>query len=405
MKRGFLEKLLEKIQLLQPHEVQNYLAELAREKGFLETIFDALLEGILVTDTNGKLLYLNRSAANFFGLEPASSTGKHVSELIHGLDWNDLDRNGNEVACRDMEVFYPIHRILEFYVVNINLNRDGADSSARAILLRDVTQNRRSAEETRESDKISALTQLAAGVAHEIGNPLNSLGIHLQLLQRRIRQMPPKFRSQLEESIAISCQEVSRLDAIITQFLRAVRPQPLSLQTCNLNHLLQESLDFLSPEFHDREILLETAFDPTLPPLELDPDQMKQAIYNILRNSFQAMKNGGFLQIRTWYDDETVSVSISDTGGGIPSSEIGRIFEPYYSTKPGGTGLGLMIVRRILRAHGGEVIVQSSEGHGVTVTLRLPLHTRRVRMLEACAEPRKLLPSPSQPAPPEPASS
>ncbi|MCX7713434.1 MAG: ATP-binding protein [Chthoniobacterales bacterium] len=395
MKRGFLEKLLEKIQFLQPHEVQNYLAELAHEKGFLETLFDALLEGILVTDNHGKILYINRSAANFFGLDTSSSLGKFVSELIHGLDWNDLHRNGNEVASRDMEVLYPVHRILEFYVVNIPNSRNPDENSARAILLRDVTLSRRSAEEIRESDRISALTQLAAGVAHEIGNPLNSLGIHLQILQRRIRQFPQKFRSQLEDSISIACQEVSRLDAIINQFLRAVRPIPLSLRSSNLNQLLQESLDFLSPEIHDREILLETDFDPTLPNLQLDPDQIKQAIYNILRNSFQAMKNGGFLQIRTWHDEETVSASISDTGGGIPSSEIGRIFEPYFTTKPGGSGLGLMIVRRIIRAHGGEVIIQSSEGHGVTVTIRLPTHSKKVRMLEAGTEPRKLLPSPS----------
>ncbi|GAT34169.1 PAS domain-containing protein [Terrimicrobium sacchariphilum] len=381
MKRGFLEKLIERIRLVQPGDVQNYLVEIAREKGFLETIFNAILEGVIVTDPSGRIIYLNRAAAGFFGISVEASLGELLGHAVRGLDFEQLSAGGG-VISRDLEVFYPENRHLNFYTVPL-MSEDSPDEVVgHAIILRDITQYRRETQETIESERFSALTLLAAGVAHEIGNPLNSLDIHLQLMERRLRKLPSRSRGEFEESINVARQEVKRLDHIITQFLRAIRPQPLTLRPDSLNAIVEESVSFLQAEIRDRDILVEVDLDRSLPTLGVDRDQIKQAFYNIIRNAFQAMKTGGILRIRSGADETHQFISFADSGGGIAPENITRVFEPYFTTKQSGSGLGLLIVRRIVRAHGGEVIIESAPGQGLTVTIRLPSGDRRVRFLE-----------------------
>jgi signal transduction histidine kinase len=412
MKAGFVEKLVGRLGKIGPEDVQNYFLRLAQEKGFLETVFNSIQEGIIVTDSKGRITYLNEAACQLFGLEAEDSLGKRLDERVRGLDWNALSREA--AVSRDMEIFYPTNRFINFYSVPlvIESRTDGDNleqpspiaSPARtsgapgisgervghAIILRDITESRRSEQQTIESERLNALTLLAAGVAHEIGNPLNSLNIHLQLIEREARKLHGAKGAELQESVEVARAEINRLDSIISQFLRAIRPTRPQLRPENINSIVEEAVRFLAPEIKDRDIVVEQELRSDLPLLELDRDQMKQAFYNVIKNSFEAMKRRGILRIRSDMDESHVMVCFTDTGGGISAENLSRVFEPYFTTKTRGTGLGLLIVRRIVREHGGELSIESSEGKGLTLTIRLPHTDRRVRMLEAGDSSSKL---------------
>ncbi|MEY2485055.1 MAG: hypothetical protein QOH39_703 [Verrucomicrobiota bacterium] len=398
MKAGFLEKLIGRLGRIDPEEVQNYFLRLAQEKGFLETVFNAIQEGIIVTDSNGRITYLNEAACELFELENEDSIGKRLDERVRGLDWEAVSRSKGPIS-RDMEIFYPANRFINFYIVPLIIERREGEvmtgetktnapigksgQVGHAIILRDITESRRSAQQTIESERLNALTLLAAGVAHEIGNPLNSLHIHLQLMERKIRELDVADKTELQESVDVARAEIRRLDSIVTQFLRAIRPSKPQLLPENINLIVEEAVRFFAPEIKDRDIVVEQELRPDLPLLQLDRDQMKQAFYNVIKNSLEAMKRRGILRIRTAMDETHVTVSFTDTGGGISAENLSRIFEPYFTTKVSGTGLGLLIVRRIVREHGGEMAIESSEGKGLILTIRLPYADDRVRMLEA----------------------
>ncbi len=386
MKTGFIDKLISRLGRVGPEDAKRHLLRVVREKGFLETIFNAIQEGIVVTDPRGRIVYLNDSASAFFGLTEEASLGRPLNEQVRGLDWPALT-GSEDLVSRDMEVFYPAHRFLNFYVVPLRLQEkaghpDEVGQLGHAMIVRDITESRQATQATIENERLSALTMLAAGVAHEIGNPLNSLTIHLQLMERKLRKLPPDQRNDLDEPLRIAREEIRRLDFIVSQFLRAIRPGEVLTTPADVNAVLEESVSFLTAEIADRDILVELELDPTLPPLELDRDQMKQAFYNVIRNSFQAMKTGGILRIATTLEPDYVAVAFADSGGGIAPENMGKVFDAYYTTKSSGSGLGLLIVRRIVREHGGEIELRNDTGRGLTVTIRLPHGDRRARMLE-----------------------
>ena len=389
MKSGFLDKLIERHGRVGPEEVENYLLRLAQEKGLIETVFNSIQEGIIVTDAEGRITYVNNAACDLFGFKGEESIGKRLDERVRGLDWKLLSGSTSAVS-RDLEIFYPANKFINFYIVPLLIERretrknaaGPAEPVGHAMILRDITESRRSTEKTIESERFNALTLLAAGVAHEIGNPLNSLHIHLQLMERNVRKLDGPMKEELQEAIGISRAEITRLDSIVTQFLQAIRPSRPQLHPENVNLLVESAARFFGPEIEDRDLVVEQELRSDLPLVELDRDQMKQAFYNVIKNSFEAMKRRGILRIRSDRDDSHVTISFTDTGGGMSAENLRHAFEPYFTTKSSGSGLGLLIVRRIVREHGGELGVESEEGKGLTLTIRLPYVDRRVRMLE-----------------------
>jgi len=380
VKSGFLEKLVARLDRVEPGEVQQIVTRLIHEKGFLEKVFEAMQEGVILLDPLGVIGFVNRAASGFFGLDPAKAVGQRLSSQVRGLDWETLGGKPGSTVSRDLELFYPEHRFLNFYLAPIGGGDD--ETLGYVMLVRDLTSSRAEAEQTLETERLNALTLLAAGVAHEIGNPLNSLDIHLQLLGRKMRKLSPGDRRPLEDHLTTARGEIQRLDGILKQFLQAVRPTLPRRERQDIHGLLHETLRLLEPELEARKISVRLDLAEDLPPAEVDGGQFQQVFYNLLRNAYQALPaTGGDISIRSRANEYEYVISIEDNGVGISPEHMGAIFEPYRTTKSSGSGLGLLIVRRIIREHGGEIAIESREGQGTRVMIHLPRTERSVRLL------------------------
>ncbi len=385
MASGFFDRLVARIDKLGPESLQTQMLRLAQERGFLETIFQTIQEGVVVIDNEGRLLYANRAAEKLAGFDFARMKGRSILRFLREWDWEHLlevpaTENGwARMVTREIEVSYPEHRFISVYAVP--LDEEGLVDKGVLVILRDVTRDRKQEASALESERSNAVKLLAAGVAHEIGNPLNALNIHLQLLTRELRDLPDGTREPLEELVSVARTEVERLDTIITQFLRALRPSKPVLAPEHPTEVLQETLKLLKTEFENRRIVVSVDIQDTIPTVHLDRSQIKQVFFNLIKNALEAMPDGGTLKIVFGVGDAYVDIAFIDTGKGIASDELGRVFDTYHTTKAKGSGLGLMIVQRIIEEHGGEIELSSKPGEGTCFKIRLPRSERRVRLL------------------------
>jgi two-component system, sporulation sensor kinase E len=403
-KSNFLDKVLGRIGRLDAQGLQTVVQRLARERTFLETLFNAIEDGILVVDEDGRIIYLNSGTTKLLGVQPSSAEGQPVTRFLPELDWQGLMKvdtsGGTRVIRQEFEISLPRPRFVHLYAAPLDGEKSGA--SGLALILHDATEARAQTFQAIENERVQALTLLAASVAHEIGNPLNALHIHLQLMERELKKLreatgeeapaaAPRNLSKLEDYLNVAKGEIARLDYIVTQFLDALRPRPPKLAPSSLNKVVAETLELLRPEIENRGQAIVEKLSAQVPDVPFDSAQIKQVLLNLIKNAMQAMSRGGTLSIQTGAGPEAVFVSVSDTGKGIPQEKLSRVFEPFFTTKKRGSGLGLMVVQRIIRDHAGRIDVESKPGEGTTFRIWLPLHERPPRLLQA-PEPAQEVP-------------
>lgn len=377
-RQGRFDRLLGRADDLDPKNLAILARRLDRERNLMETVLDTLREGVLVLESDGRVAYANAAAASLVGISAeALAAGEAVRfppDLATALELTD----GTTAQTREMEVNYPETRILRVHLSLVE--GPSAGSSLRVAVIADVSTERVQTEDRVESERIDSIMNLAAGVAHEIGNPLNAIGIHLQLLRRRLADLG-SAGTKVDESIDIVESEVRRLDGIVRNFLGAVRPAVPDLADTQLLEVVAGALALLKDQMAELGVRAVVEVADELPLVLADHGQVKQALFNVIKNALEAMDRGGQITVRARSDDEWVVLEVVDTGVGISADKLTRVFDAYYTTKADGNGLGLLIVLRILRAHGGRVDVASAPGKGTTVTLRFPQKHRRVRLL------------------------
>ena len=382
----FTDRILQNIDKLDNERLQAYLLRFINDKGFLESIFNTIREGIIVIDGGLNIRFVNSAAKSLLGISQ-EDIGKSIAFFFRQFPWENMLKGNAKIPAasrREREVFYPEHRFLSFYLMPVTESRRANDDEIplATLIFQDVTESLQAAEVNMENQKVKAITQLAAGVAHELGNPLNSLGIHLQLMNRTLRKMPETSeKEQLSNCLATATDEIKRLDTIVKNFLCAVRPVPLQPQPINVQQLLTTAVTFMKKEIQDRGISIDMLIESAIPTIYGDPDQLIQAFFNIVKNAIQAMPDGGDLFIGVSVNDIYVNIKFIDSGKGINEEEMRQILDPYFTTKNSGTGLGLLIVDRIVRAHGGALTIEGEPGKGAAFTISLPLHVRQTRLL------------------------
>jgi signal transduction histidine kinase len=377
---SFRRRAISKIEKLSSEQYRELLVSASGEILRLETVLDSLPSGILVCDENHSVIMANKSSLRLLPLSHAE--GGPLWELI--LDeraaafFQRTLQNGDRVLDKEMDVeSQSSNHLLSISIYPLVENRRITGSLTR---IEDITEKRGREVRLRRAENLASLTTLAAAVAHEIKNPLGAISIHLQLMQKNLAKNE-KAEPEIDKYFNIINEEIDRLNRIVVDFLFAVRPMGLELREGNLNALIADLAEFIQAELEQSHILLLLELDEKLPAALIDERHMKQALLNLIKNAQAAMPNGGLLTIATQVSDNEIRISVCDTGLGISEENLNKIFEPYFTTRENGTGLGLTLVFKIIREHQGEILVDSREGEGTDFEISLPVCQKERRLI------------------------
>lgn len=378
--RKFLERAMEKVSRMNEESIRGLLRVLADENERLDAVLDSMMDGIVVCDEDHAPILINKSAERLLPLSPSEFFDKPLWESCRDDElaaFFDDTLNGDE-SVLDRE--FALDTKAGTRILAISVTPLVRDRRIRGTLIHveETTDKRRREARLRRAESLASLTTLAAGVAHEIKNPLGSMSIHVQLLRKALRDRP---EPQIGRYLDIVTEEIDRLNKIVVDFLFAVRPMDINPINDDANALVSELAEFMRPETQAAGIELALDLARPMPPLPFDRRYLKQALLNLVKNAMAAMPEGGRLGLSTALGQDGMTITVADTGTGIPEDKIGKIFEPYFTTKENGTGLGLTLTYKIVKEHGGDIAVSSKPGVGSTFTVTLPVPQGDKRMI------------------------
>ncbi|MDR2777013.1 MAG: PAS domain-containing protein [Puniceicoccales bacterium] len=369
-----VKKLFDKVNVLEVADLRNLIKHLWKQRDFFKKTFDIIRDSIVVINAKGEIFYCNQSACDLLGisnLKQSNVLWKYIPEFVV---FSDLDTSsigtGNSFLSKEIKISYPHKSILNVTVAHYS----NYDDNEKLFVLRivDITEDRVLSEKTINDEKISSITLLASAVAHEIGNPLNAISLRLQLMQRQCKSLKNvDERMKLETSAGICLDEIARLDSIVKNFLQAIRPQKPKFTSLPLGKVIEDTIDLMEAEFKSLNIEVVNRIGP-LPLILGDYSQLKQVFFNVLKNSCEAISSSGTIVIEGSASDNDVILTFTDNGVGIPYDLLDKIFQPYFSTKREGNGLGMVIIERILREHGATIDIASAKNVGTKISINFP---------------------------------
>ncbi len=376
--KNFVQRAIKKIDQLDTEQIVDIMRSQSRELEMLENVLESIEDGVILTDANLTINYANSHCPNLIPMSRRRSyEGFPLSKVIedkHVLRYIVLSVY-NRAEDLDNEFTFQRGNKVQTVAVNVFTYKMSEEKglSSYVLVFSDVTEHNANEARMRRSENLASMTTMAAGVAHEIKNPLAAMGIHLQLLKKAFSRKESLTYDDAQRYIDVLEEEITRLNSIVVDFLFAVRPLDTRLRLGSVMKTLKEVTAFVEPELAENKVALVCDVSPSLPKLEFDENLLKQVLLNLIKNAMNAMENGGRLTLRARPDGNQVLISVQDTGIGMDDDTMQKIFEPYYTNKATGTGLGLTVVYKIMKEHRGDITVESKLGEGSTFTLTFPI--------------------------------
>jgi two-component system sensor histidine kinase HydH len=358
------------ISLFWLHSYRAARRSLQDTSAFADEVVSHLPVGLIATDRSGRVTFFNSAAEQITGLHRGLIQQQKPDELLpEGLCGvqEQLDR-GEIVTEREMECSFASNKTIPLSISAVSIANESGEFLGQVLIMRDLSEVRRLQDEVRRQEKLAAMGGLAAGVAHEVRNPLSS-----------IKALATFFAGQFEdgseshEAAKVMVQEVDRLNRVITELLEFSRPTDLKRQASDVGQLISRSIQLVQQDAANKRIEIKMSIADDICPAWIDPDRLTQCLLNLYLNAIQAMEDGGTLTVTCKSDQaKNFIILVSDTGSGIAGDQLNKIFDPYYTTKSKGTGLGLAIVQKIVEAHGGGTSVSSTSDEGTTFSFNIP---------------------------------
>lgn len=376
--RNFVKRAIAKIDQLDTNQIIGVLQSLSGELQMVEDVLESIEDAVILTDDK---LVIRYATSNVRTLIPMARMrtyeGTPLKEVLadeHVLSYIEAQVRAID---EDMENEFSFQKGTSIHTVSVTVTsyKEAVEGQGASfvIIVSDVTAHNEAERRLRRSENLASMTTMAAGVAHEIKNPLAAMDIHLQLLRKAFVSNQCLTIEDATRYLDVLEEEVGRLNTIVVDFLFAVRPLDSRLRLSQIRGTLEEVCSFAKVELAAQKIELKESFDSYLPRLNYDDHLVKQALLNLIKNAMAAMEGGGTLLISARQEGNHVIVSVKDTGVGIADDILLKLFEPYFTTKASGTGLGLTMVYKIMKEHNGEVTVQSKRGEGTTFNLHFPV--------------------------------